>query len=76
MRLAFSIVLTLLSTMTLLAIVSMHRASEDPFRWWYPGNAVDVKFETKDAMDKFEVIYQSYRAAKSLKANSTVRPQS
>jgi hypothetical protein len=57
----FACALSLMSTVILLAIVCIHRATEDPFLWHYPGNAIDVRLETADAIEKMETIYYCHR---------------
>lgn len=56
MNVAFSAVLSVMSTFCLLGIVSIHRASEDPFLWRYPGNSVDVALECRNLKDELALI--------------------
>jgi len=60
-NIAFACCLTVMSTYLLLGIVAMHRATEDPFLWKFPGNALDVKFETDDILQKMNSIYACYK---------------
>jgi hypothetical protein len=67
----FACVLSVASSTLLLAIVSIHRATEDPFLWRYPGNVIDVRVESKDVGLKLERIYVAHLTKQDHQKRST-----
>jgi hypothetical protein len=74
MTTAFSCVLTLCQTTLLLGIVAIHRATEDPFVWRYPGNVVDVQMEADDMLDKLTTLYQAHSKENQVRLANQSQP--
>jgi hypothetical protein len=70
MTVSFSCLLSFCSTIVLLGIVAIHRATEDPFVWPYPGNSVDVSMELNDLLEKLIILYKAHGKEKLVRRST------